>query len=335
MLTNRQKIILKAIIDNYITSGRSVSSGSVAKSSAIKMSSATVRNEMNILRGFNYISSNSNVSGSKPTILGYQFYVDKIMKPNDRVTKIKLRIKKLLTNRLLTIDQIIEGSCKIISEMSAVATVNNHSDIGTQELRSIQLIHLKENELLLIVVTNTGQVINKKMFTKNENDLKNIKACISILNKYLIDTPISEIKSKIEFLEPIAKETFHKNEVQLQNIINLILNEGKEYDHITGLHNIVKRKEYHNYETFQKLLKFLENKSIFDFVEYGQNKTSGDVQIKIGDQLTDDLKGTAGIYGEYKSKKGKGKIAIIGPLRLEYENLTGLLKWFIKEIEKI
>ena len=84
-LTDRQHIILKAIIQNYLETGEPVGSRTLSKSTDLNLSSATIRNEMADLEDMGYIFQPHTSAGRIPSDLGYRYYVNCLMEENDEI----------------------------------------------------------------------------------------------------------------------------------------------------------------------------------------------------------------------------------------------------------
>jgi len=83
-LDERKKIILKAVIRNYLETGEPVGSRTISKYTDLNLSSATIRNEMADLEEMGYILQPHTSAGRIPSDKGYRFYVDTMMEEKDR-----------------------------------------------------------------------------------------------------------------------------------------------------------------------------------------------------------------------------------------------------------
>lgn len=82
MLTERQLLILEAIVQEYTTIGRPVGSKSLGEQLPMQVSSATIRNEMATLERLGFIGKEHSSSGRVPTLQGYRYYIDNLVKPD-------------------------------------------------------------------------------------------------------------------------------------------------------------------------------------------------------------------------------------------------------------
>jgi transcriptional regulator of heat shock response len=151
-----------------------------------------------------------------------------------------------------------------------------------------------------------------------------IQSCISFFNKYLCDTPLCEINNKLKYLDKIGKKFVYEHEEIIQKLINIIINNIKPHNTISGLDSIVNRDEYHDYEKFSRLIKLLNDKSIWKIIKKPEN--SDKILLSIGKEISTEIQDIATITKNYSLKSGKkGQLVFLGPQRLNYSNLYGLL----------
>src|SRR5574344_2762340 len=104
-MNERQKELLKAIVEEYIKDAKPIGSNSLCK--RFKCSSATIRNEMGILESLGYIEKNHISSGRVPSELGYKYYVTYLMKPKELNGEEMLKLQTIFSNQNLEISDAI------------------------------------------------------------------------------------------------------------------------------------------------------------------------------------------------------------------------------------
>ena len=121
MISDRQKKMLKIIVEDYIKTAKPVSSSHICKE--LNCSSATIRNEMSYLEDLGYLEKNHFASGRIPSELGYKYYVDNLMKPKDMTGEDVLKLQTIFHNNQLQISDVIKRSIEIVSEITNYTTV--------------------------------------------------------------------------------------------------------------------------------------------------------------------------------------------------------------------
>ena len=340
MLNEKKSYLLKFVVEQYILKGSPISSSSYTdyKTNEKNLKSSTIRKLMNDLEHEGFLEKKNNVSGRIPSTSGYKYYVNNIMTPDKELLNIKLKLNNILNNRLLSIDDVIKSSCKIISEGTSLALLI-HEEISLDVLvKKVDLVRISNNEMIFLFILSSGKIINKSINLDNNENTSDLSQCIEFLNKYLIDCPLANIQQKLKELKPIATQFYFEHEMTIHSLINLIFSNFKPQNNLSGLSNIRERKEFFDYKKFNYVVELLEKKSIWKIVAAMQAKNnSKKINIKIGEEISNDFKDMAAISSQYKNKKHQkfGYITLLGPKRIEYKDIYELLNWFINKLERI
>ena len=219
ILTNRQKEILKVIIDEYTITAQPVGSQILIDKYFPNLSSATIRNEMVILEKNGLITKYYSSSGRIPSLQGYEYY-EKFL-PNDISNKFKMKLKDILSKRNLTIDQVIDQSVAVINEITnlpAVSTKLYNNDL----LKKIELVAISEQVALIIIVTSSGQIIKHEIVSQNLENIDDMIICVNVFNDRLVDTPIKELEDKIDFIKELIRDKVKSYEFVVQEFVEKI-----------------------------------------------------------------------------------------------------------------
>ena len=95
-LSERKKLILKAVVEAHIEGGEPVGSKYIVQNNLVSCSSATIRNEMAELEALGYLEQPHTSAGRVPSELGYRFYVDSLVEHYANTTKDIAKINHLL-----------------------------------------------------------------------------------------------------------------------------------------------------------------------------------------------------------------------------------------------
>lgn len=138
-LTDRQKRLLRAIIEKYIESAEAVGSETIEKEASLGVSPATIRNEMVRLTALGYLRQPHTSSGRTPTSQGMKFYVDQLMEEKSLSLKDEVTIKEELSENRDSFNKILRQSAKLLAAQThslAVAT-NEDDDIYSAGMANI------------------------------------------------------------------------------------------------------------------------------------------------------------------------------------------------------
>ncbi|MFN3044456.1 HrcA family transcriptional regulator [Mycoplasmoides gallisepticum] len=331
-LTERQILILKAIINEYISTATAVGSKIILeKYFNNEVSSATIRNEMSVLEKEKYIEKPHTSAGRIPTIKGYQYY-----EANLAETKISERLKQklmaILNKRYHSIDEVIEQSVEFINNVTnlpSVITKFKSYDL----LKRMDLIKINNNTAIILIVSSSGEVIKKTIKYQNSIQYNDVSTCVQIFNDRLVDTPFIELKEKLTAIKEIVRTKVHEYEFVMQRIVNYIfdINE-KSTINIKGTKKLVIHPEFHDHNKLSEILNLLENTSIWEQISFMQQKTGKSV-ITFGQDI--GIEGISVASTLIETEQNKHQIAIVGPNRMEYGKIKGLLNILKEQVEKI
>ncbi|HIS06326.1 MAG TPA: HTH domain-containing protein, partial [Candidatus Choladocola avistercoris] len=135
-LDERKIKILQAIIQNYMETGEPVGSRTISKYSDLKLSSATIRNEMSDLEEMGYIIQPHTSAGRIPSDKGYRLYVDRLIQEKDQeVTE----FKELMIQRTDRMEQVLKQIVKVLATNTNYATMISTPQYHRNKLKFIQL----------------------------------------------------------------------------------------------------------------------------------------------------------------------------------------------------
>ena len=197
MLTARQLLILKCIVEEFVETAEPVGSKTLMTKYQLPYSSATIRNEMSFLEEHGYLEKTHTSSGRVPSTKGYRFYVDTLMQPSVD-DEVKNQVSTLLGNRHRSLNEIIKESCQILSQLTHLTTVALGPNAIYEHLQNITLVPLSEHTVTAIIVTDKGHVENRNFNIKNNAYMEDLTSCVNVMNELLDGTPINQVAFRLE-----------------------------------------------------------------------------------------------------------------------------------------
>ena len=325
MLDDRKLKILYAIIDSYISTSEPIGSRTISKQYDMGVSSATVRNEMSDLEELGFLNKAYSSSGRIPSDKAYRHYVNYLLSSHfDEITKNTYGVD-ILSRHIKEKSKIFKESAKIISEVTECITATMITDYMDCSVKSIDVIKIGGNSYVLVFVFDNGKVINTVFNSKTELSDELLQDLIFYLKKYLINVKVTDLNDRLEYL----KLTFVSKIPFITDITNLIGNEisktEKSNIELEGISNIFNFPEYRDLNKAKELIHFLENKNELEdlFLSYNGDE----IYVSIGRENNKDfLNENTIVASSYDLGDGsKGKIAVIGPTRMDYEKIISTL----------
>lgn len=334
-LNEREKLILRSIVQQFILTAAPVGSRYIAKKYEVGFSPATIRNVMADLEESGYINHPHTSAGRVPTDKGYRYYVDSLMEIQNLKEEEKDLIAKSLETQAEEPDDLLKIASKILSTVTHQIACVSYPTLDKAILNKIQLVELSSNRLLVIVAVTSGLIktITLEMdFEVNSSVLESVE---SKLNEKLAGLTFEEIRNTF-------RERFADVESEEKPIIRLFFDSAdkvftdiKKDDKIvvTGATNIIHQPEFENPEKFQSVVELIENKDIIiHILEKQRSDVKNDIVITIGSENEDEkLKEYSLITKEYDFGDIKGVLGIIGPKRMEYSKIVSIVA-YISEI---
>jgi len=329
-MDERQERLLKEIVESYIKNVRPVGSKALCKK--FNLSSATIRNEMAALERLGLLEKNHISSGRIPSEKGYKYYVDKLMKPKELNGEEMLKLQTIFQNSQLQVSDAINKCMEIIADITNYTSVVLGKNSSENTLQQVNLIPLENNQVIALVCTNKGMVENKK-FNIPENIYIDelIKTC-EIVNKMLVGTPINLVNERLEFdVKPVISKTIKQYEAVYEIFYDAFNDFTKNSSNVffSGKANILKQPEYNSIDDVKRIINKFEDESLVNDIE----ETADGVNVYIGEDSKFDDDVTV-IKTKYNINGEEGTIAIVGPKRMEYDKVIGLLEYINEEISK-
>ena len=329
MLTERQNKILKEIVERYIKDPTPVGSKTLSKT--IKTSSATIRNEMMALEDLGLLEKTHTSSGRVPSEAGYRYYVDNLMELKKMNAEDMLKLQVVFKNQQLALSDVIAKSLQVISDMMNYTTVVLGSTSHENLLKQIEVIPIDESSMIVIIVTDKGHVEHKNMKLQDVS-LDEVQKTVSLINNLISGTPIDEVSNKLEFeIKPIIANYVKQHE-QLYNAFYHVFNDfTTDAVNIVGRNKMLEQPEFSsNIDKIKKVFNKLEDKELLKGIEEDEENN---IKVYIGNENNIDSDVTV-IKTKFKSGKEEGTIAIIGPKRMEYDRVVGMLEYMKENIER-
>lgn len=329
MLTARQNSILKLIIEKYIKEAKPIGSKVISK--ALKCSSATVRNEMAALENAGLLEKTHTSSGRVPSEAGYRYYVDNLMELKKMNAEDMLKLQIVFRNQQLALSDVITKSLQVISDITNYTTVVLGSTSHENLLKQIEVVPIDDASMIVIIVTDKGHVEHKNIKLQDVS-LDEVKKTVGLINNLITGTPIDEVSKKLEYeIKPIIGKYVKQHE-QLYNAFYHVFNDFTNQEvNVVGRHKILEQPEFStNIEKIKNIYNKLEDKEVLQRIEEDDDNN---IKVYIGTESNIDDDVTV-IKTKFKTNTEEGTIAIIGPKRMEYDQVVSMLEYMRENIER-
>ena len=335
-LTERNKKILEAIIEDYITTAEPVGSRAVTKRHGLSLSPATVRNVMADLEEMGFLCSPHTSAGRVPTDKAYRFYVDSLLAVGTIDEAERERIRKRYSTAGRDVGAVLRETSLMLSSVSHYMGIVLAPRFSSTIFRHIEFVKLGGRRILAILVAQNGTIQNKLIESEEELVAADLVRMSNYLNELLEGLAVSEVRAKI--LEEMQSEKVLYDDL-LSRALKLseqTLEEGGAQIFIEGQTNILEQPEFADVRRMREVFRAFEEKSqIVNLLD--RSLSAQGVQIFIGSEThLNQMEGLSVVTSTYLTGKNTlGVLGVIGPTRMGYAKVIPIVDYTARLVSRI
>ncbi|NIA29290.1 MAG: heat-inducible transcription repressor HrcA [Actinobacteria bacterium] len=331
-LTEREKTVFISIVHSFVQTAEPVGSRYLTNHYSLNISPATVRNVMMDLEDKGLLAQPHTSAGRVPTNMGYRQYVNSIMKS----AKLSGREKRVIVHKLTEfskdIDQIVEKSTTVLSEISNQLGVILSPRFNRGKLNKINLVSISDDKLLVILDIKSGLVKTIIVEIDSKVPQSLLETTTQLLNERLHGLSVGELqKSLNERFRDVDGES-KKLLGAIERNANKLVNVDPEGDfHFSGVKKVISQPDFESKEKIGKILELLDRKDVLVKIMSEQDEEG--VSIVIGDENKEALMQNCSlITTTYQYKDAFGTLGVIGPTRMQYSKVIALVDFMAETL---
>lgn len=332
MLSDRQKLILKAVIEEYVSKAEPVGSAALINKPYLNFSSATIRAEMATLEVLGYLEKTHTSSGRIPSEKGYRYYVECLVTRDASVTNNFPLIDKIFKDRELSRDDAIKEALNFLSDLTHYTTVAFGRGVENSLIKKLDFIPLTDNEAVVLIVTDSGHVQNQRIVVPDGMNIDDLRKVVATLDDVLKNKPLYKVEELLyqEFSRIQIKEFMDFQEQFMNSFLNAFSKFANDDFYLSGISNVFEFPEFRDVDRLSNLLSSMEKQSLTKIIP---DKHSG-LRVKIGSENEIRTMDNCTIISvPYQiSDDEMGTIAVIGPTRMEYKKVIPLVEYIAKNM---
>ena len=339
-LTDREKEVLKYVVENYIRIASPIGSRSISKQMDLNLSSATIRNVMSDLEEMELLDTPHTSAGRIPTDKGYRYYVDILMEKEKLNLQEEFQIKNQFMEKNMNIlesqDLYFETS-RILGKISHLLAVVTQPQISKGIFDKLEFVNLASNKVLVVLNIKSGIVKTVIMEIDSVISKSKLESLSSFLNERLHGLSLNQIRESIS--ERVSDYKYQEPEL-IQLFINSIDKLYTEEEtgnkiYIGGTGDLILQPEFENPKNFKQIIDLAEDKNLVIHIFENSAKADNEVFISIGNENEEEkLKNYSVVTTSYNAGEVKGNIGVIGPKRMNYARMISLLQYTSKLINE-
>jgi len=325
MLDRRAQLLLKTLVERYIAEGQPVGSRTLSRHSGLDLSPATIRNVMSDLEELGFIASPHTSAGRVPTPAGYRFFVDTllVMKPIGSGEQRQLEHQLHADSP----QRVIQSASQLLSQLTQFAGVVMTPRRRALAFRQIEFLRLSEKRVLLIVVTQDGDVQNRVLFTERDYSPAELVSAANFINQNYAGQSFEQVRQHLH-------RELHQIRQDMMQLMNAALEagdravaEGSEPYVISGERNLLAAQDLsQDMGRLRQLFELFEHKTtllqILDLSLRGQG-----VQVFIGGESGVSAPDEVSVVTAPYKVDGEvvGTVGVIGPSRMAYDRVVPIV----------
>ena len=335
-LTDRQKRVLRSIVDLYIRTAEPVGSKAIAELPDMNYSSATIRNEMAELTNLGLLEQPHTSAGRVPSAAGYRLYVDELMADYRLSMDETKSINASIEEKMQQVDKLVEKVAKLVSQATDLPAISMAARSSGVTVKRFDLIGTGPGSTILVLMLATDEVLNKLIKLPVQVDETDLKLLSAVLNASMADLPLEGYTP--ELLERVSRSA--GNAAMLVPVIvdfatDALRGKGSTNMAVAGQMRLLTQPEYRDVDKAQRVLTSLDEDIISNLPAVMQSENG--TKVLVGpENVAQELKDSSVVMTKFDIGDGmQGMIGVVGPTRMDYAKVTARLSYFAESLSKM
>lgn len=324
-MDKRAQILLKTLVEHYISEGQPIGSRTLLQHSGLDVSPATIRNVMSDLEQLGFITSPHTSAGRVPTKKGYRLFVDSLMTVQPLDQRALSQLKSGLTSP--NPQALIANAADMLSQLTQFAGVILTPKRSRNTLKHLEFLHLSEKKILVILVTEDGQVQNRMLLTDKVFTASELTAASNYVNSQCHGLSLEEVHARL-------KQELQQVQMDINHLMSAAMEAASQPDSsekeavvIAGERNLLQIDDLStNVTSLRKLFEIFERRTaLMQLLDHSQRAEG--VQIFIGGESGYLPLDECSLVTSPYEVDGQvvGTLGVIGPTRMAYERVIPIV----------
>ncbi len=331
-LSERERDILRLIVQQFIASAGPVGSRSLARAHDLDLSAASIRNTMSDLEEMGYLDHPYTSAGRVPTQLGYRTFVDELMEAPALSPVERQALKTQLARLVRNTDALLRESTRLLGQLTNLLGIALSPSLASGVLERLEVVPLSGSRVMVILSIRGGLV--KTLVLSFEADVRrrDLDRVVSILNERLAGLTLDEIRqTHVERVRDIDDAT---------GLVKLIVDaSGEIFSEPVqrrlrhgGTQNILSQPEFQEPDEVRQLIEVIEEEDAIARVldrlcDPEALHSEGSVAVRIGRETdAEAMQRYSLVISPYRVGDSVGTLGVVGPTRMNYARAVALVE---------
>ena len=326
-LSERKRKILKLIVESYVATAEPVGSKAIAASEELKLSSATIRNEMAEMTAMGLLEQPHTSAGRIPSPQGYRIYVNELMNEHRLSLEETRRINDALKQKMNRFDELLADAGKLVSDMTSYPVYTAAAPGAVHTIRRYDLIRVDGNTVIAVAMLDDETAVNRVMRFPEGIEEAQVRKLATVFNASFTGIPPQQIDGAlVQAAERSLGDESGAVAALAAFAVQAMTPAQTTRPQLMGASSILSLPEYRDVDKAQKLMDYLSDESVIrDIPQVGEE---GGVRILIGpENVAEELKDSGVVLASYDMGNDmRGVIGVVGPTRMDYAKVAAYLR---------
>lgn len=331
-ISQRKKLILRAIVESYVETAEPVGSKSICTD--LGLSSATIRNEMAELTALGLLEQPHTSAGRIPSSKGYRIYVNELMNDRRLSAQETMELNSALKQRINKLDSLLEDAGRLVAEFTHYPVYALTSGMAGAKIRRFDFIYVDKNTLIVVVMLDNDSVKNKLLHFPEGIDDVMVRKLSTVFNSGFTGLESSEITHElVAACERACGDTEGVVASVAGFAISALEESAPRHAHLSGAARILEHPEYRDPDKAQRILSYLSDDA--ELLKLPAPEDDNEVKILIGpENIAEELSDSSVVVASYElGHDMKGLIGVVGPTRMDYARVSAHLSYLARGLK--
>jgi heat-inducible transcriptional repressor len=333
VLDDRKLAVLRAIVQDYVSTMEPVGSKSLVDRHHLDVSPATIRNDMAVLEEQGYIAQPHTSAGRIPTDKGYRLFVDRLsgVKP---LSGAERRAIETFLAGAYDLDDVVTRTVRLLAQLTRQVAVVQYPSLTRSSIRHVELVPLAAKRLLLVLITDTGRVQQRMVELPAPIEEDAVTQLRAVLNACLDGRMLTEVASVVADLPERVQPSERPNAAAVFSVILESLVERNEEKVVVGGASNLTPADFS--QGLHEVLESLEEQVVLMRL-LGESVDQSAVTVRIGaENPVAGLRSTSLVVAGYGSgDQAVARLGVLGPTRMDYPTAMGAVRAVARYVGQI
>ncbi len=333
MLDDRKLAVLRAIVEDYVSTNEPVGSKALTDRHNLGVSPATIRNDMAVLEEQGYIAQPHTSAGRVPTDKGYRLFVDRLSTIKPLSSAERRAIETFLANAY-DLDDVVSRTVRLLAQLTRQVAVVQYPSLTRSAVRHIELVPIADERLLLVIITNTGRVEQRAIEIPDSVSEDAVAHLRALLNTHLDGCWLTDVPGAVaEVPDRVPPDERALAATVLSVLLETLIEKHEEKIIIAGAANLARADLS---RSLRDVLEALEEQVVLMRLLGEMGDPTG-LTVRIGNENPHESLRTTSVVatGYGAGDQAVARLGVLGPTRMDYPGTMGAVRAVARYVGQI